>query len=254
MDRPSQPVRLYGIPFSQPVRAVMWLLLHTRVPFEMVPISPGSKGDSGSRNPAYLAKNPGGTIPTLEEPDTGFVLGESHAILCYLANKHGWTDVYPAEPQRRARVDWYLHYHHRNVREASIALIAPKIRKDLTIPEPILQSATATFTRALRTLESSWLAQSRFLAGDQVTLADFAAYMEIGQLQPGFTGVFDFEPFPNVRRWLDDMKRVDAHDDAHVVMTALGDISAEAPSMDAIRDANGKAMAAVKRRVAALGG
>ena len=131
---------------------------------------------------------------------------------------------------------------------------APTSCANSIIPVATRKARPATFTRALRTLESSWLAQSRFLAGDQVTLADFAAYMEIGQLQPGFTGVFDFEPFPNVRRWLDDMKRVDAHDDAHVVMTALGDISAEAPSMDAIRDANGKAMAAVKRRVAALGG
>ena len=30
MSASSQPVLLYGIPFSQPVRAVMWLLLHKR--------------------------------------------------------------------------------------------------------------------------------------------------------------------------------------------------------------------------------
>jgi len=253
MNSSSQPVLLYGIPFSQPVRAVMWLMLHKRVPFKMVPVSPGSKNDGGSRSPAYLAKNPGGTIPTLEEPDTGFVLGESHAILCYLASRHGWDDLYPAEPRHRARVDWYLHYHHRNVRDASIALIAPKIRKDLNIPDVIVQGAQATFTRSLRALETGWLAQSRYLAGDRATLADLAAYCEIGQLQPRFTNVYDFEPFPNVRRWLDDMTRVDGHDDAHVVLKELGDISAEAPSMDAIRNANLRAMAVVKERVAAMG-
>ena len=129
MNTESQPVILYGIPFSQPVRAVMWLLLYKKMPFVMAPINPGSKGDNGSRSPAYLAKNPGGTIPALEEPDTGFVLGEAHAILCYLSNKHGWDDVYPSDPQQRAKVDWYLHYHHRNVREASIGLVAPKIRR-----------------------------------------------------------------------------------------------------------------------------
>ncbi|HPA89167.1 MAG TPA: glutathione S-transferase family protein [Quisquiliibacterium sp.] len=252
MSASSQPVLLYGIPFSQPVRAVMWLLLHKRVPFTLVPINPGSKSDHGSRSPAYLEKNPGGTIPTLEEPDTGFVLGEAHAILCYLANKHGWHDVYPADPRQRARVDWYLHYHHRNVREASIGLIAPKIRKDLNIPEAVQQTAQAIFTRALRTLESGWLAQSRFLAGAQPMLADFAAYVEIGQLQPGFTNVFDFTPFPNVRRWLDDMKQVDGHDDAHVVLTALGDISVEPPAMEAIKNANVRALGVVKQRVAEM--
>ena len=63
----TAPLILHGVPFSQPVRAVMWLMLYKRLPFEMVLINPGSKGETGSRNPAYLAKNPGGTIPCIEE-------------------------------------------------------------------------------------------------------------------------------------------------------------------------------------------
>lgn len=249
MNATAKPLRLHGIPFSQPVRAVMWLLLNKGVPFEMVPVSPGSKGEGGSRSPAYLALNPGGTIPLLEEPDTGFALGESHAILCYLANRFGWHDVYPSDARARARVDWYLHYHHRNVREASIGFVAPRVRKDLQIPEAIQQSAQAAFTRALRTLETGWLAKSRFLAGEEPTLADFAAYSEIGQLQPGFTNLYDFEPFPNVRLWLADMTRVDGHDDAHVVLTELGDIAAEAPTMDRLRNANVRALSALRKRI-----
>ena len=58
--------------------------------------------------------------------------------------------------------------------------------------------------------------------------------------------MFDFEPFPNVRRWLDEMKRVDRHDDAHVVLAELGDISIEPPSMEAIKNANLRAFAALK--------
>ena len=66
-------------------------MLFKRLPFELVMINPGSKGDNGSRNPNYLAKNPGGTIPTIEEPATGFTLGEAHAIMTYLSRVHGWT-------------------------------------------------------------------------------------------------------------------------------------------------------------------
>lgn len=245
-----RPLILYGVPFSQPVRAVMWLMLYKRTPFEMVLINPGSKGDTGSRHPSFLAKNPGGTIPTIEEPDTGFVLGEAHAIMCYLSNKHGWEDVYPTEPKLRARVDWYLHYHHRNVRDASIGLVAPKIRKDLNIPEDTQQAARCTLTRALQVLESSWLAQSRYLTGAQLTLADFAAYVEIGQLLPCFANLYDFAPFPNVRRWLDDMKNVSAHDDVHTVLTHLGDISSQPPSMDRIKSANKAALAVLRERLA----
>ena len=141
MSAGEQPIRLYGVPFSQPVRAVMWLMLYKSTPFELVLTNPGSKGDNGSRNPAFLAMNPAGTIPTMQEPDTGFVLGEAHAIMSYLSNKHGWDDVYPTDFRQRGKVDWYLHFHHRNVREASVGLVAPKIRKDLNIPEATQQSA-----------------------------------------------------------------------------------------------------------------
>jgi len=246
------PVKIYGVPFSQPVRAVMWLMLYKQTPFELVLTNPGSKGDNGSRNPAFLAKNPGGTIPTLEEPDSGFVLGEAHAIMAYLSNRHGWRDVYPADHQQRARVDWYLHFHHRNVREASVGLVAPQIRKDLNIPETTQQAARATLTNALTALENGWLADAEYLTGDQLTLADFAAYVEIGQLQPDFTNVYDFSPFPGVQRWLAAMRRVDGHDDVHVVLAELGDISQQAPDMETIKNANKNALRALQERLAAL--
>ena len=249
----SQPLILYGVPFSQPVRAVMWLMFLKRLPFEMVLINPGSSGETGSRNPAFLAKNPGGTIPCIEEPDTGFVLSEAHAIMCYLSSKNGWRDVYPTDLQARAKVDWYLHFHHRNVRDASTGLVAPKIRKDLDIPEVTQRAAQATLTRALRALETGWLAESRFLAGDDMTLADIAAYVEIGQLQPQFTNVYDLSPYPNVQRWLKVMTEVDSHDDVHVVLKELGDISVDAPSMETIKRANKLALSILKERIAALG-
>ena len=252
MNKNTNPLIVYGVPFSQPVRAVMWLLLNKQLPFEMVLINPGSQGDNGSRNPAFLAKNPGGTIPTIEEPESGFTLGEAHAIMCYLSNKHGWDDVYPTDHQARARVDWYLNYHHRNVRDASIGLVAPKIRKDLNIPEVIQQSALATLTNALKALESGWLAQSEYITGSRFTLADLAAYVEIGQLQPEFTNVFDFSPYPNVQRWLSQMKQIDGHDDVHVVLAELGDISVEPPSMDTIKNANKNALKALKVRLNAM--
>lgn len=250
MSAAAQPPRLYGVPFSQPVRAVIWLMLYKRQPFELVPTNPGSKNEGGSRSPGFLEKNPGGTIPTLEEPDTGFALGEANAIMAYLCNVHGWSDVYPTDPQQRARVDWYLHYHHRNLREASVGLVAPKVRKDLNIPEAIQQSARANVTRALRVFDTGWLAKSRFLTADQLTIADFAAYSEIGQLQPGFTNLFDFEPYPNVRRWLADMKLVNGHDDAHLALNMVGDISVEPPTRDRLKQANLSGIAILKRPVA----
>lgn len=245
----STPI-LYGVPFSQPVRAVMWLFIMHKSPFELVLINPGSKGDNGSRNPGYLAKCPGGTIPCLEEPDTGFTLGEAHAILTYLSRTNGWTDVYPDDERARAKIDAYLHYHHRNVREASLGLVAPKIRKDLDIPESFQESAKRNLTNALKTLESSYLAENKFLMGDEVSLADIAAYVEIGQLRPEFTNVYDFSDFPNVRRWLNDMAKVPGHDEVHVVLAEMGDISEQAPEMETMKNANITALKTLKATLA----
>jgi len=229
-------LKIYGVPFSQPVRAVIWQLLMKEQPFQLIPTNPGSKGEKGSRHPSYLAKNPSGTIPCLEE-DTGFTLGEAHAIMVYLCRKHGWTDLYQEDLQVRAKIDWYLNFHHRNIRNAS-GMVAPKIRKDLNIPELFQEADKRTFTAGLKTLDQHVLANTRYLAGDDLSIADISAYCEIGQLQPQFTNLYDYKPFPNVERWLADMRSQPAHDEAHVVLSELGDISQEPPSMDTIRSAN----------------
>ena len=247
-----QPLILYGVPFSQPVRAVMWLMLYKGLPFDIVMINPGSKGDNGSRNPNYLEKNPGGTIPTIEEPDTGFTLGEAHAIMAYLSRIHGWTDVYPEDDQVRARIDQYLHYHHRNIRDTSLGLVAPKVRKDLDIPEIVQEGARRTVTKALHTLETYFLADNRFLIGDSLTLADFSAYSELGQAQPQFTNVYDLSAFPNVLRWMKEMTQVPYHDEVHVALSEMGDISQEAPDMETIVNANKAAFKALGAAIAEI--
>tara|TARA_B100000214_G_scaffold63798_2_gene42017 strand:- start:3040 stop:3789 length:750 start_codon:yes stop_codon:yes gene_type:complete len=240
---------IYGVPFSQPVRAVMWLMLIKEFPFDLKLINPGSSSEGGSRHPEYLKKFPTGTIPSFEDPETGFVLSESHAIMCYLCNKNDWNDFYPANPEERAKVDSYLHLHHRNVREASIGLVAPKVRKDLNFSEDFLATSRINIEKAFKAIESGWLNDSRFLAGDSITIADISAYVEIGQLQEIFTNVYNFDPFPNIRRWLNEMKNVDCHDDIHVALYELGDISTEAPTMETIIGANKKAFEVIQEKL-----
>ena len=242
----TESIKLYGVPFSQPVRAVIWLLLLHRQPFELVLTNPGARGDNGSRHPDYLAKNPSGTIPCLEEVESGFTLGEAHAIMTYLCRTRGWNDVYPDDERQRAKIDAYLHFHHRNVREASVGLVAPSIRKDLDIPEVIQTGARRNLTGALNMLEAGYLASHAFLMGDSLTVADLAAYVEIGQLQPRFTNTFDFSEFPLVQAWLERMQGIDGHDTVHVALEELGDISVNAPDMETIKNANKAALKALQ--------
>ena len=49
-------MKIYGVPFSQPVRAVLWLLLMKRQSFELVMVNPGSSGENGSRPVVSLTR------------------------------------------------------------------------------------------------------------------------------------------------------------------------------------------------------
>ena len=119
---------LYGVPTSQPVRAVAWLLLMKREPFELRIALPQNQGRfrvNGDRSPdSDLARmNPRNTMPCID--DGGFVLWESHAIMVsdcrpygpapficilqiYLCETRNWTDLLPSDARRRAIVHQYL--------------------------------------------------------------------------------------------------------------------------------------------------
>ena len=61
----------------------MWAIGELGLPHERIDIG-GPFGKN--REPAYLAMNPNGLVPTLEEDD-GFLLWESNSIVRYLAGQ-----------------------------------------------------------------------------------------------------------------------------------------------------------------------
>tara|TARA_B100000963_G_scaffold69142_1_gene57569 strand:- start:4203 stop:4961 length:759 start_codon:yes stop_codon:yes gene_type:complete len=238
MKKHQYKLNLYGAPLSQPVRAVIWVLLYKKQNFDLILMNPGSKGSIGTRNPTFLAKNPFGTIPFLEDKTNDVSIAEASAILIYLSRVNEWHDLYPLDPRNCSKVDWYLHSHHRGIRDAALAYFAPNIRKDLSLSDVLIDIAKKSFSRSLEVLEHNWLAKTQFIAGQCLSIADFMAYSEIGQMKPEFTNVFDFETFPNVKRWMRDMASFDGHNDAHLSLNMLGDISSSKPSIEKIVNAN----------------
>ena len=226
------------------------------LPFELVPTNPGSKstdraGNPGTRHPDYLAFNPSGTIPAITDTD-GHTLWESNAILTYLAQKHGWTDLYPTALAQRSVVDQYLHWHHRNAREASTRLAAPKFRKDLTFPPGHKEEGMTIIRRALQVLESMLLlAGSGWIAGDRLTLADFACYMEFGQLAPRFGNLLDFGPHPQVAAWMGRMEELPYFEEVNMANSIIGDLR-EGVAKETIGRANRESTAAIRGAVAKL--
>jgi glutathione S-transferase len=242
-------IKIHGVPLSQAVRAVLWVLFNKELPFELVLTVPGSKAENGTRHPDYLNKFPNGTIPALEDPQTGFLLAESHAIMCYLCNKYEWVDLYPKGHEERAKIDDFLHYHHRNIKEASLAYFAPMARPDLGLTDDVINMAKRLFKNGLNALETQWLKKNNYICGDKATIADIAAYVEIGQLQSQFTNLFNFEPFPNINRWLERMTQIKGHDDVHLVLSELGNINITPPVMEDLMGANIKGFKHISNKI-----
>src|SRR5438132_7760447 len=104
-------IKIWGRNTSVNVQKVMWAVGELELPHERIDVG-GAFGKN--KEPAYLAMNPNGLVPTLEED--GFLLWESNAIVRYLAAKYGAGKLEPADPRSRARasswMDWQLTVAH----------------------------------------------------------------------------------------------------------------------------------------------
>src|SRR6266851_5547666 len=104
-------IKIWGRNTSVNVQKVMWAVGELGLQHERIDVG----GPFGKNNePAYLAMNPNGLVPTLQED--GFLLWESNAIVRYLAAKYGAGKLEPSDLRARARasswMDWQLTVAH----------------------------------------------------------------------------------------------------------------------------------------------
>ena len=242
MSVAAAPWKLYGVPLSQPFRSVAWALLQNHIPFEVQLIIPGATTKIGSRNEAYrsLSKMRSTRIPLLEDTKTGFTVAESPAILSYLCDCHGATDMYATPGStKRATIDSYMHWHHTGTRKLS-SLVFPYLRpgEDGSASSVSLKDIEAKVTQTLEMLEEGWFAslgtdeddsENRFIAGGtQHSIADLLAYEEICQLY--MLGLVPSDVlqanYPKIHAWTKRMVQLPYHEQVHVAMVELGDVTA----------------------------
>jgi glutathione S-transferase len=183
-------MRIYGDSISGNCLKVKWVADHLGLPYEWVETDV-LKGES--RTPAYLAMNPAGQVP-LAVLDDGRPLAQSNAIILHLAEGSG---LIPADPYDRARMlEWMFweQYSH----EPYVAVARFQVRylgKAVSELEPRIVERSHG---ALKRLEDG-LADSRFLVGEAVSLADVAlvAYTRVAH-----EGGFDLDAYPRVKAWV----------------------------------------------------
>jgi glutathione S-transferase len=200
----EMPMKLYFHPVSTVSRPVMLFAADEGIALEMQMVDL-FKGEH--KQPAYLAVNPSGQVPTLEDGD--FRLTESSAILKYLADKKG-SAAYPADLKQRARINEMMDWFNTGFyRELGYGMVYGQTLPDYIYDEAAVQSAVLARAQKkanhwLGILDQSLLGSSKkFICGNDITLAD---YLGVCFLTLGEVAHLKFNAYPNVTRWIDTMK------------------------------------------------
>lgn len=160
---------------------------------------PISFSENEQKSPKFLRMNPNGRIPVIvDRENDDFVVFESGAILIYLGEKYG--KLYPQEPKARSRTLQWLMFQ--------MGGLGPMMGQANVFyryfPEK-LQAAIDRYQNECRRLFEvldSRLAQSRYLAGDEFTIADIANWCWARTYE--WSGV-SIDGLPSLTRWIDEL-------------------------------------------------
>jgi glutathione S-transferase len=169
--------------------------------------------------PEYAKINPNLLVPVLEDGD--FRLTESSAILKYLADKAG-SPAYPKDLKARARVNEMMDWFNSNIyRDFAYGLIYPQTFPHHKRPSEQIQSGTLAWAKDktqgwLKILDQNLIGPKKaYLCGDKITLAD---YMGAEMIALGALIRCNTSAYPNVERWLGNMKALKSWPKVHEVI------------------------------------
>jgi glutathione S-transferase len=186
-------LKIWGRNTSSNVQKAMFAIGELGLPCERIDVG----GDFGKNKEAlYLAMNPNGLVPTLEED--GFLLWESNSIVRYLAAKHGAGTLEPSGARARAVagqwMDWQLSVYGPAITPVFWGLIrTPPEQRDQTA----IEAGKVKTTAAVQILDAHF-AKNAYAAGDAFSMGDIPIavmsyrYRELVPERPAF---------PNFERW-----------------------------------------------------
>ncbi|XP_052189077.1 glutathione S-transferase F10-like [Diospyros lotus] len=170
----TPPVKVYGPPLSTAVSRVLACVIEKDVAFELVNVNM-AKGEH--KSPDFLKIQPFGQVPAFQ--DETISLFESRAICRYISEKHsekGNKGLYGTNPLEKASIEQWLEAEAQSFNPPSSALVfqlafAPrmKIKQD----EGLIKQNEEKLAKVLEVYERR-LGESRYLAGDEFTLADLS--------------------------------------------------------------------------------
>ncbi len=173
-------------------------------PVEYVRVDLG-KGEQ--RGPEFQAINPNKKVPVLVDGE--LKLWESNAIMCHLAARAG-SDLWPSDPARQVEVIRWLSWESSYfTRFLAIPYMQFVIKGHYGLGDPDLKAveeALAGWRKTAPILEAH-LASRRWLTGEDLSVADFAAAVCLAWAEESR---IPLDEFPAIRRWNDQLNAIEA--------------------------------------------
>ncbi len=198
-------MKLHTFPLSSNARKAVITAKLLESPVELVTCDLSKRAQ---KEPAFLALNPNGKVPVLEDGD--FVLTESHAIMQYLADKKPGNTLYPTELRARADVNRWMFWcsNHWSVAIGWLAF-ENFLKKTFYGGEadPVhVKRSEALFHDFAKILDTH-LATRTWVSGDKMTLADIALATPLMMAVPA---KLPLEGYANIKRWFSTIQELDA--------------------------------------------
>jgi glutathione S-transferase len=170
----------------------------------------------------YVSLNPNRQVPLLEDGDLR--LTESSAILKYLADKYDLPS-YPKDLKKRAKVNEVMDWLNTGFyRDFGYNLVYPQLFPHHKRRSEEAHAATLAWgqdgsRKWLQLLNDYWIGPTnKYLCGNEITIADYfgACLVSIGEL----IGC-DLAAYPNVARWLTNMKKLKNWDKVNEIFSGF---------------------------------
>ena len=189
-------LKVYLDPCTVNCRKVLAGLDLMGAPFERVHVDYFT---GGHKSPEYMAINPNAALPAAVHGD--LMLPESNAILMYAAEINGADAVYPRDPKIRADIHRWMLWEAATWFPSCYVYLVEYVVKPLLNAEPdadVIAKEAPNWHKLAGILDAR-LAQSKWLTGDHVTVADIAVAAPMHLHPQQKLPVADH---PNLQRWM----------------------------------------------------
>lgn len=167
---------------------------YLNAPVEFIHVDLG-KGEH--KSPDYLAINPNGKVPALEDGDTK--LWEANAIMCHLAKTTG-SDLWPNDSRQIDVLRWLSWNSEHFTRHAGSLYFEHIIKPHFGIgaPDPKAVKEASGYFEKFAGVLNEHLRGRKYLVGDNLTIADFAVAVTLPYAD---AARIKLDAFPEIERW-----------------------------------------------------